>query len=125
MSFSKVAVISGLHFVPVTCPLGILSPVSLNSKRSRSFEKSSEKSCRQEKINRQKVALTRRFYRPGYVISQGTEAVHGGAMGWNENLVIYSPGIQILDELLCGNRLQLNVFVESLDSVALVLNEIG
>jgi hypothetical protein len=76
--------------------------------------------CRQENINTQKAVLTRRFYRLGYVISQGTEAVHGGAMGWNKILVIYSPGIQILDELLCGNRLQLNVFIESLDLVALV-----
>ena len=33
--------------------------------------------------------------------------------------------IQTLEELFCGKGIQLNDFVESLDLVALVLNEIG
>ena len=72
--------------------------------------------------------LTCRFYRPGYVISQRTEAVNGEALRWmcNPRRDQGILDIQVIEELFFGEGIQLlNVFVESLDLFALVLKEIG
>ena len=59
--------------------------------------------------------LTCRFYRPGYVISQRTEAVNGEALRWMCNPRRYQGilDIQVIEELFFGKGIQLlNVFVE-------------
>ena len=72
--------------------------------------------------------LTRCFYRPGYVISQRTEAVNGEALRrmCNPRRDQGTLDIQVIEELFFGKGIQLlNVFVENLDLFAHMLNKIG
>jgi hypothetical protein len=60
--------------------------------------------CRQEKINTQKMVLTRRFYRLGYAISQITEVVNGEVKRCFGNIKTAQDMVdtQIIEELLWG-----------------------
>ena len=70
----------------------------------------------------------RLLYILGYAISQITEALNGAGLKriGNHRRELFIAETQTVEELLFGNALRLlNIFVESLDLVALMLNEIG